>query len=166
MPDEHEEEGPEAFDTPPAFFPIGGPEIDREILDLGEPIEVVVEGVFFAEMPGSASRFVLLSDGKRKLPILIGAFEAYAIGTPLEGAQPDRPSTHDLMKSLLDRLGATVNRVVIDDIWNTTYYAKIYVQDGELELEIDSRPSDAIALALRTASPIFVRDGILNQTGE
>lgn len=165
MPDEHPED-PEDMEKPPSFFPIGDSDEPPTDIDLGEPVEVVVEGVFFTESPGNVQRFVLLSDGSRKLPILIGGFEAMAINLPLDGMQPDRPMTHDLIRSLIERLGATVERVLIDDIWSKTYYAKLYISQGKNEMEVDCRPSDAIALALRAEAPIFVRDGILNQTAE
>jgi uncharacterized protein len=134
---------------------------------LGELIEVSIEGVFAAENAGNISRFVLLSDGERKLPILIGPYEAQAISLPLDGTQPDRPMTHDLVRNIMDRLEATLDRVVIDDLWNTIYYAKLYLKSkSDEEIEIDSRPSDAIALAVRFEAPIFVADGILEAGGE
>ncbi|MBC8064312.1 MAG: bifunctional nuclease family protein [Chlorobia bacterium] len=128
---------------------------------MGELIEVQIEGVFAAESNGSISRFVLLSDGERKLPILIGPYEAQAISLPLEGTRPDRPMTHDLVKAILDRLNSNLDRVVIDDLWNTIYYAKLYVRTDKEEIEIDARPSDAIALSVRFDAPIYVADGIL-----
>lgn len=165
MPEEFEgQEGPEEpenLDEPPAFFPYDGNGADRESGALGELIEVQIEGVFAAESNGSISRFVLLSDGERKLPILIGPYEAQAISLPLEGTRPDRPMTHDLVRSVVDRLNATIDRVVIDDLWNTIYYAKLYLRTATEEIEIDARPSDAIALAVRFDAPIYVADGIL-----
>jgi uncharacterized protein len=168
MPEEFEgQEGPENLDEPPAFFPYSGDMPAREPGSLGELIEVSIEGVFAAENAGNISRFVLLSDGERKLPILIGPYEAQAISLPLDGTQPDRPMTHDLVRNIMDRLEATLDRVVIDDLWNTIYYAKLYLKSkSDEEIEIDSRPSDAIALAVRFEAPIFVADGILEAGGE
>ena len=106
---------------------------------------------------------VILKDleGKRHLPILIGPFEATAIALALEGTQVPRPLSHDLMKSLIEALDARVERIVIDDIKENTFYAKVVLQhDGEA-LEIDARPSDSIALALRTNAPIFVSEQII-----
>lgn len=153
-------EGPENLENPPAFFPYD---------EMGRPgsegptqlIEVQVEGVFAAETAGKIDRLVLLSDGERKLPIMIGPIEAVAIQSVLERHRPDRPGTHDLVKSMLDRLESGIERVVIDDMWSTTYYAKIYIKKADQEIEIDSRPSDGIALALRYEAPIFVADSIL-----
>ena len=108
----------------------------------------------------------MLSEGDRKLPILIGNYEAHAILLPLEHARADRPMTHDLLKTIIERMGGTVTRVVIDDLWNTTYYAKIYVKIGNEEIEIDARPSDSIAIAVRFEVPIYVAEGILEQTPE
>jgi bifunctional DNase/RNase len=167
MPDEFEE-GPENLDEPPAFFPYDVSLPAREPGAMGEPVEVQIEGVFAHESNGNISRFVLLSDpvGERRLPILIGPFEAQAIQLVIEGTRPDRPMTHDLIRNLLDRLNATIDRVVIDDFWNTIYYAKLYVLSGEEEMEIDARPSDAIALAIRFEAPIFVSEGILDAAME
>ena len=161
MPEEFEGQDPENLDEPPPFFPaeLAGP--DRMPADLGELVECSVEGVYAVENGGQTSRFVLLSEGGRKLPILIGPFEAQAISFPLEGARPDRPMTHDLLKSIIDRLEADVDRVVIDDLWNTIYYAKVYLKKGSEEMEIDARPSDAIAIAVRYEVPILVAEGIL-----
>jgi bifunctional DNase/RNase len=99
-------------------------------------------------------------DGKRFLPILIGPFEATAIALALEGAAVPRPLTHDLMKTVLETLDAKLEQVVISDIRDATFFAKLVVRtNGELQ-EIDARPSDGIALALRTGAPIFISDKI------
>ena len=162
MPEEFEgPEGPDNLDQPPPFFPYDGTDGRRESDEPVELVEVQIEGVFATENGGQISRFVLVSDGERRLPILIGPFEAQAIQLILEGTRPDRPMTHDLVRNILDRMDATVDRVVIDDFWNTIYYAKLYIRHGSEESEIDSRPSDAIALAVRFDAPIFVADSIL-----
>ncbi|HEY0866743.1 MAG TPA: bifunctional nuclease family protein [Fimbriimonas sp.] len=163
MPEEYEDpEGPENLDEPPPFFPYGDGDTAHERGSMGELMEVRIEGVFAAESNGSISHFVLLSDDERRLPIMIGPAEAAAIQVALEGRRPDRPMTHDLIKNVVERFEADLDRVVIDDFWNTIYYAKLYLRRGEEELEIDARPSDAIAMAVRFSSPIFVADGILN----
>lgn len=161
MPEDYEGEEPENLDEPPAFFPYDGAAPERDPAAMGDLIEVQIEGVFAAENNGQISRFVLLSDGERKLPILIGGAEATAIQLILESTRPDRPMTHDLFKNVLDRLEATLDRVVIDDFWNTIYYAKLYIRSRDVESEIDARPSDALALAVRFEAPIFVADAIL-----
>ena len=167
MPEDSEgAEGPENLDRPPSFFPNSGQLPEGETRDLGELIEVQIQGVFAADSENSKSLFVLVSDGDRKLPIIIGPFEAQAISLPLENSQPERPMTHDLIRKMLERLDASVERVVIDDLWNGIYYAKLYIKRGKEELEIDARPSDAIALAVRFDAPVFVADGILEAGSE
>jgi bifunctional DNase/RNase len=162
MPEENEgPERPDNLDDPPPFFPYGPEDSVRERGAMGQLIDVRIEGVFMAENGGQVSRFVLLTDEERRLPILIGPAEATAIQMALEGRQPDRPMTHDLLRNILERVGADLDRVVIDDFWNTVYYAKLYLRKGNEEMEIDARPSDAIALAVRFNTPIQVADGIL-----
>ncbi|MEW6545438.1 MAG: bifunctional nuclease family protein [Bacillota bacterium] len=104
-------------------------------------------------------------DGNRSLPIWIGHLEAGSIALALEGVQPPRPITHDLLKSMLDALGARVKRVSINDLRNETFYALIEVEADGRTFEVDSRPSDALALALRTEAPIFVAEQVLEQAG-
>jgi uncharacterized protein len=106
---------------------------------------------------------VILKDveGKRYLPILIGPFEATAIALALEGTHIPRPLSHDLMKSMIEALNAKVLRIVIHDIHESTFYAKIVLESNGKNLEIDARPSDSIALALRTNAPIFVSERII-----
>jgi len=99
---------------------------------------------------------------QRRLPIIIGAFEAQAIAMELENVKPPRPQTHDLLKSLLEAFDVTVQEVIIHDLQDGTFYAHIVLDDGTV---IDSRPSDAIALAVRTQSPIYVMDHVLEEAG-
>lgn len=106
---------------------------------------------------------VILKDveSQRYLPILIGPFEATAIALALEGTPVPRPLSHDLMKSLVEVLGGKVLRIVIADIQDNTFYAKIVLEHNSNTLEIDARPSDSIALALRTNAPIYVSEKII-----
>ncbi|MDI9639445.1 bifunctional nuclease family protein [Kamptonema cortianum] len=160
MPDERQDE-PEDLDHPPAFFPYD--EENGEVVEVspGEPVECQVEAVFAAQSGDTVQKFVLLTDGQRKLPIVIGGYEATAITFALENQQPDRPMTHDLFAKVLERLNVDVEKVLIDDLMGATYYAKIFMtSDGE-ELIVDSRPSDALALAVRVGCPIYVAEGIL-----
>jgi bifunctional DNase/RNase len=105
---------------------------------------------------------VILKDleGKRYLPILIGPFEATAIALALEGTAVPRPLSHDLMRTLLDSLSAKLEQIVIHDIKDSTFFAKLVVRTNGDVQEIDARPSDGIALALRMKAPIFVSDKI------
>lgn len=140
-------------------------EIENRVPRDLEEKEVKVMGVYeHLEQGMEPAAFVLLRDTKgRQVLIWIGRYEAYAISLALEGTTPDRPMTHDLMKSLIDRLGGTMERVVVDDLWHETYYAKISMANNGTVLNVDSRPSDAIALALRAKAPIFVAESVLQQ---
>ncbi len=100
-------------------------------------------------------------DGSHYLPILIGPFEATAIALALEGAPVPRPLSHDLMRSMIDSLGGKLEQVVIHDIRESTFFAKLIVRIADRMEEIDARPSDGIALALRTQTPIYVSDKIV-----
>ena len=127
----------------------------------------VYEGIVSvpAALPsGQTTTFVLLRDNRgREIRIFVVRDVAYAISLAVSEESPDRPYTHDLMRVMLQRLGARLDRVIIDDLWQDTFYAKIYLmRDGANEvLEIDSRPSDAIALALRFRAPIYVAEAVL-----
>ncbi len=100
-------------------------------------------------------------DGSHYLPILIGPFEATAIALALEGAAVPRPLSHDLMRSIFETLDATLEQVIIHDIRDSTFFAKLVVRCDEELQEIDARPSDGIALALRMKTPIYVSDKIV-----
>jgi len=124
------------------------------------PVEVL--GVF--EIENSDSPFVLLRDSEgRNIPIWVGPCEAVAIQTVLSGTIPSRPLTHDLALTLLERLGATLERVVIDDLSNKVFYAKLHLSTATVPLEIDARPSDALALALRAQAPVLISDAVAEE---
>ena len=101
--------------------------------------------------------------GQVFLPIWIGVFEANAIALRIEGIDPPRPLTHDLLRSVFDHFSAEVQRVVISDLRENTFFALIHIRQAGNESTIDARPSDAIALALRTDAPIFVRRDVLER---
>lgn len=114
----------------------------------------------------TANRFVvILKDDvhSRWLPIVVGSSEAQAIALQMENIIPPRPLTHDLMKSLLDSIEARISRIVINDLRENTYYAIVGVKLNGQHVEVDARPSDAIALALRTQAPIFVADDVMKK---
>jgi len=114
--------------------------------------------------PATGGAFaILLKDisSKKRLPIIIGAFEAQAIALEIEGINPPRPLTHDLLKQIIDTLGGSVTEIIIDELRENTFYAKIILEVSALTYEIDSRPSDAIALAVRTKAPIFVAENVM-----
>lgn len=99
--------------------------------------------------------------GNRRLPILIGQFEAQAIALELENIHPPRPLTHDLLKLVIENLGGTIQEVIITELRDNTFFAKIVLEVSSLTNEIDSRPSDAIALAIRANAPIFVSESVM-----
>ncbi len=109
--------------------------------------------------------FLKAESGSLTLPIFIGAAEAQAIAFVLEKVQPPRPLTHDLFKSLMDNLECRIKRIEVCDLRDNTFYAKLFLEWNGTEIELDSRPSDAIALALRFSAPIFVEDGIMESAG-
>ena len=128
-----------------------------------EKIQIVVLGLSASPAASNAYALILKEvDGERRLPIIIGAFEAQAIALEMEGVTPPRPMTHDLFKNLIDQLGSTLSEVTISDLVEGTFYAKL-VFDA-LGIEIDARPSDAIAIAVRVGCPIFVSNDILDET--
>ncbi|MCL4806426.1 MAG: bifunctional nuclease family protein [Thermoanaerobaculia bacterium] len=109
---------------------------------------------------------VILRDAEDKsfLPIWVGVFEANAIALQIEGIQTPRPMTHDLLKETISRLGGSVERVVITKLVESTFFAEIHLLVSGREVVIDSRPSDAIALALRSSSPVFVEESVLEKS--
>ncbi len=115
--------------------------------------------------PASNVPIVILRDTESQLflPIWIGVFEANAIALRIEGVEPPRPLTHDLLRQVLDHLGATVEKIVISDLRESTFFAVIHLRQGELAVPVDARPSDAIALALRANAPIFVLRSVLDK---
>lgn len=110
---------------------------------------------------------VLLKDvgGKVMLPIWVGPIEASAIAMGLQGVKPPRPLTCDLLKSVLDSLDARVTMAMVSELRDDTFFARVTVETMGRTLEIDSRPSDAVALALRSGAPIFVSETVLDQAG-
>jgi hypothetical protein len=98
--------------------------------------------------------------GKRSFPIVIGIVEIFAIDRRLKGIQPPRPMTHDLLDSVIESLGAKVEKIVINDLRDHTFYAKIYLSSNGHTIEIDSRPSDAIALGAASNAPIYVAEHV------
>ncbi len=126
-------------------------------------IEMKVRGI--AVDPNLKTPSVILTDEeeKRYLPIWIGVAEATAIFIQLNDQALPRPMTHDLLKNVITALGAKVNKIVVNDINQNTFFARIFLEtsDSTEKIEIDARPSDAIALALRTNSPIFVSEKVV-----
>lgn len=104
------------------------------------------------------------ADDRSFLPIWVGVFEANAIALQMEGIRTPRPMTHDLLKDTISRLDASVEQVVITQLVENTFFAEIHLLAGSRSLVIDSRPSDAIALALRTSAPVLVEESVLEKS--
>src|SRR5687767_10514062 len=126
-------------------------------------IKLDIVGLSYSQTQSGAYALVLgESKGKRRLPIIIGGFEAQAIAIQLEKMTPSRPLTHDLFKSFADSFAITIKEVVIYNLVEGIFFAKLYCTDGEKEVEIDTRTSDAIALAVRFDCPIYTYEFILS----
>lgn len=128
-------------------------------------VEMVIDSIRVSLM--NYQRVVILKEkaSDRYLPIWIGPSEADAITTKLQGASAPRPMTHDLLTSVIGVLGGNVEYIVVTDLKNDTFYATIYLNVKGAQLEVDSRPSDAFALAVRVEAPIYVDDSVLDKAG-
>lgn len=126
-------------------------------------IEMRVKGLVVD--PISKMPIVVLEDptSEKILPIWIGVFEANAIALKIENISTPRPMTHDLLKSCFDKLDISIDKIVVNDVRNNTFYALIYCRLKNKQIIIDSRPSDAIALAIRMNTPIFVNDEVVKR---
>ncbi|GIV50946.1 MAG: hypothetical protein KatS3mg038_1467 [Candidatus Kapaibacterium sp.] len=128
--------------------------------------KVKVEVIGLSASTGSNGAYALIlkeTSGERRLPIVIGAPEAQAIAAEMEGIRPTRPMTHDLLKNIIEQAGGTVSEVCIVELRESIFYAQITIEG--LDLQVDARPSDAIALALRFDAPIYVMDSVLEEAG-
>ncbi|MEM2727265.1 MAG: bifunctional nuclease family protein [Archaeoglobaceae archaeon] len=125
-----------------------------------------VFGVFIAKTQFASSPVVVLrAEDGRVLPIYIGFAEAASIYSALNRYLPPRPMTHDLLVDIVSKLSGKVEKVIIDDLIDTTFYARIILKQNDKELEIDARPSDGIAIALRIPCPIFIDPKVLDEAG-
>ncbi len=128
-------------------------------------IEMTIDSIRVSLM--NYQRVVILKEkvSDRYLPIWIGPAEADAIAVKLQGVDVPRPLTHDLLNSVIDTLGGVVNSIVVNDLKKDTFYAKVIIESGGKQMEVDSRPSDALALAVRTGVPIFADEAVLEKAG-
>jgi hypothetical protein len=124
-------------------------------------VQMTVNTILFDSK--NASYIIILKDGtgRKALPIWIGAAEGNSIALAMSNMKASRPLTHDLIAAIFDRLEIEVARVVVSDLIDNTFYASLYLLHGDQEFHIDSRPSDAIAVAIRVKAPIFVQDEVL-----
>ncbi len=131
--------------------------------DVSHEIRMEIKGLMLD--PTSNVPIVILRDAESELflPIWIGGFEAHAIALKIEGVEVPRPLTHDLLRSVVENLGAVVEKIVISDLRENTFFALIHLVHESGTLAVDSRPSDAIALALRAEAPIFVLKSVLDK---
>jgi hypothetical protein len=126
--------------------------------------EMVIYGVSFDLVGKQPIVLLKTADGNKFLPIWIGHPEAAAILMKLQGASTPRPMTHDLLADMLEQLDAEVTRITVTELRDNTFYASITVQQNGSEIEIDSRPSDAIAIAVRSDAPIFAAERVIEES--
>ena len=131
------------------------------LLGVGMQIEMTIKGLMIDPITNMPIIILRDEDGQRVLPIWVGVFEANAIALQIENVQTPRPMTHDLLKNVLEDLHARVERIVVCELKENTFYATIHLSASGEQLRVDARPSDAIALALRTHSPIFVEESVI-----
>ncbi len=132
-------------------------------------MELIAEvfGVFAApSVFGLSPVVVLRAEDGRLLPIYIGIAEAMAIHSALKNQVPPRPMTHDLLVDIIGKLNARVEKIVIDDLVDNTFYARIVLKQNDHEIEVDARPSDSIAIAVRLACPIYIEEKVLDEAGQ
>jgi bifunctional DNase/RNase len=137
-----------------------------EAMETAVPVKVKVKGVYIADSQGtSPAPVVLLEDEKSRIvPIFVGLSEAISIYHALSGELSPRPMTHDLFISVLENLKASINKVLIDDLDGGVYYARLSIIKDSEESDIDARPSDCLALALRAKAPIEVQEKVVCQS--
>jgi uncharacterized protein len=126
-------------------------------------IQMELHKIIISEMQDQQIIMLKEVDGERTFPIVIGSGEAYAIDRRLKGIPTPRPLTHDLLANIIDHLGGEISQIEINDLENHTFFARIHIRQNGKTLEVDSRPSDAIALGIATSVPIFVAEHVLDQ---
>ncbi len=131
-----------------------------------DKVQVDILGLSPTPAPGGGGYALILKEiaGERRLPIIIGSFEAQHIALELENIKPPRPLTHDLVKNIIEQLGFSISFVYINELRDGTFFAKIKMDVGSID-EIDARPSDAIALALKFSVPIYVSEEVIDEVG-
>ncbi len=129
-------------------------------------IQVDIFGLSLTPSISGGGYAIILKEvaGNRRLPIIIGQYEAQSIALELEGIKPPRPLTHDLLKEVIETFGYSINYIIINELRDSTFYAKIKFDSPTIE-ELDARPSDAIAIALKFSAPIYVNTEIMDEVG-
>ena len=126
-------------------------------------IQMELHKIIISEMQDQQIIMLKEVDGERTFPIVIGSGEAYAIDRRLKGIPTPRPLTHDLLANIIEAMGGRIERIEINDLQNGTFFARIFIRQDGRSVEIDSRPSDAIALGIATSVPIFVAEHVLDE---
>jgi bifunctional DNase/RNase len=126
-------------------------------------VQMELHKIIISEMQDQQIIVLKEVDGERKFPIVIGSSEAYAIDRRLKGIPTPRPLTHDLLASVIESMGGDIDHIEINDLQAHTFFAKIHIRQNGKTLEVDSRPSDAIALGIATVVPIFVAEHVLEE---
>ena len=129
-------------------------------------VEVELSRIIINET--SDQQIIVLKErhGHRSFPIVIGIVEIFAIDRRLKGIKPPRPMTHDLLDGVIENLGAKIEKIVISDLRNHTFYAKIHLSSNGRTVKVDSRPSDAIALGVASNAPIYVAEHVFDKTSQ
>lgn len=127
------------------------------------PVQMELHKIVISEMEPSQLIWLKEVDGERKFTIVIGSSEAMAIDRRLKGIAMPRPLTHDLLANVIEALGGVLEKIEINDLQGGTFYAKLHIRQNGRIIEVDSRPSDAIALGIASMVPIFVADHVLNE---
>jgi len=131
---------------------------------MSDYVPVKVRGVYFVStVTGPLAVVFIAADSDKMVPIYIGLAEAISIDIALRNETTPRPMTHDLMKSVMDNFNIKIDRIIIDDLDEQVFYARLMLKDAGKEIEVDARPSDCIALAVRTNASIFIDPGILDK---
>jgi bifunctional DNase/RNase len=128
-------------------------------------VQVELKRIIITETSDQQVIYLKETEGERSFPIVIGATEALAIDRRLKGIPTPRPQTHELLSAVIEKLDARLERILINDLQDHTFFAKLIVRQNGKSVEIDSRPSDAIALGVANNVPIFVAEHVLNEVG-
>jgi bifunctional DNase/RNase len=130
-------------------------------MEIVMPVQMELSKIIISEMQDRQLIWLKEVDGERKFTIVIGPVEAMAIDRRLKGSTMPRPMTHDLLASVIEAMGGALDRIEINDLQQGTFFARLFIRQGDKVVEVDSRPSDAIALGIATMVPIFVADHVL-----
>jgi bifunctional DNase/RNase len=129
------------------------------------PVQMELNRIIISEMRQDQLIVLREVDGERNFPIVIESAQAIAIDRRLRGIPPQRPMTHDLLSSIIEQLGGTLDHIEINDLKDHTFFARVVIKQNGQMISVDSRPSDAIALGIATKVPIFVAEHVLNAVG-